>query len=126
MPCKVLVIDDQPTITKAVGLVVQQLGLEFRSVNSSLDAIEQYIAYRPDIVMIDMIMPEKDGIDVLDEILLTGAPVRIVLMSGYGEAYLRLAEGVAQFHERHDIISNMRKPFRNAELVTLLSGLRGD
>jgi CheY-like chemotaxis protein len=124
MPRKVLAIDDQPNITRAIGLVVQQLGLEFRPVNCPLDAIEQYIAYRPDIVMIDMIMPEKDGIDVLDEILLIGAPVRVVLMSGYGEAYLRLAVGVAQFHERPNI-SILRKPFRNAELVTLLSGLRG-
>ena len=46
-----------------------------------------------------MIMPEKDGIDVLNEILLTGIPVKVVLTSGYSDSYLRLAEGVAKFHD---------------------------
>jgi FixJ family two-component response regulator len=69
-----------------------------------------------------MIMPGKDGIDVLNEILATGVQSKIVLVSGYGDGYLNLAEGLGAFHgsERFPIL---KKPFRNAELVDLLKGM---
>ncbi len=72
-----------------------------------------------------MIMPEKDGIDVLNEILLTGIPVKVVLTSGFSESYLRLAGGVARFHE-HPNVSILRKPFRRDELTNLLRELTAD
>ncbi|HUB11635.1 MAG TPA: response regulator [Acetobacteraceae bacterium] len=125
MPKKLLIIDDQPGITKVVGLIAKQLGLEFKAINNSSMATEEFIDYRPDILMLDMIMPEKDGIDVLNEILLTGITTRIVLTSGYSDAYLRLGEGVAKFHES-GLVSVLRKPFRRAELVELLSELSQD
>jgi hypothetical protein len=52
-------------------------------------------------------------------------PVRVVLMSGYGESYLRLAENVAKFHE-YPNVSILLKPFRRAELMRLLSELSTD
>jgi len=125
MPKKLLIIDDQAGITRVVGLIVKQLGLEFRAVNSSLRATEEFISYQPDILILDMIMPEKDGIDVLNEILLTGIPAKIVLTSGYSDAYLRLAEGVAKFYDTEQV-SVLKKPFRRAELVKLLTDLSRD
>jgi FixJ family two-component response regulator len=75
-------------------------------------------------VMLDMIMPERDGIDVLNEILVTGIPTRIMLTSGFGDAYLRLAVGVARFHGV-DQVSVLKKPFRRRELVELLTSITG-
>ncbi len=71
-----------------------------------------------------MIMPEKDGIDVLDERLLTGQPARLIVMSGYGDAYPRLAQGVATFHGSKPVVV-LRKPFRREELETLLRSVLG-
>lgn len=119
MAKKLLIIDDQAGITKVVGLIAEQLGMEFKALNSSMAATETFISYRPDVLVLDMIMPEKDGIDVLNEILLTGIPARIVLTSGFSDAYLRLAEGVAKFHDT-DSVSILKKPFRRDELIALL------
>ncbi|HME27785.1 MAG TPA: response regulator [Acetobacteraceae bacterium] len=122
---KLLVIDDQTGITKVVELIARQLGLNARSLNSSAQATETFIEFKPDVVMLDMIMPEKDGIDVLNEILLTGIPVKVVLTSGFSDSYLRLAEGVARFHE-HPNVTVLRKPFRREELTKLLTDLTAD
>jgi DNA-binding NtrC family response regulator len=103
MAKKLLVIDDQTGITKVVELIARQIGLDVRSLNSSAQATETFIAFRPDVLFLDMIMPEKDGIDVLNEILLTGIPVKVVLTSGYSDSYLRLAEGVAKFHDNPNV-----------------------
>src|SRR3954454_17645049 len=125
MAKKLLVIDDQTGITKVVEMIARQLGLNARSLNSSAQATETFIAFKPDVLILDMIMPEKDGIDVLNEILLTGLPVKVVLTSGFSDAYLRLAEGVAKFHDNKNV-SILRKPFRREELVTLLRDLTTD
>ena len=122
MAKRLLIVDDQAGITRAVGLIAQQLGMEFRALNSSLHATEEFLDFRPDVMILDMIMPEKDGIDVLNEVLLTGIPAKIVLTSGYSDAYLRLGEGVARFHDS-DHVSILKKPFRRDELVGLLTGL---
>jgi two-component system, OmpR family, response regulator MtrA len=86
MTKKLLVIDDQSGITKVVELIARQLGLNAKSLNSSELATETFIAFRPDVLMLDMIMPEKDGIDVLNEILLTGIPVKVVVTSGFSDS----------------------------------------
>ena len=125
MAKKLLVVDDQSGITRVVEMIARQLGLNVRSLNSSAQATETFIAFKPDILMLDMIMPEKDGIDVLNEILLTGYPVKVVLTSGFSESYLRLAEGVAKFHDNPNV-SVLRKPFRREELMDLLSRLAED
>jgi two-component system OmpR family response regulator len=125
MAKKLLVIDDQTGITKVVELIARQLGLDVRSVNSSAQATETFIEFKPDVLMLDMIMPEKDGIDVLNEVLLTGIPVKIILTSGFSDAYLRLAAGVAKFHDNENV-SILRKPFRREELVALLKELTDD
>lgn len=119
MAKRLLIVDDQAGITKVVGLIAQQLGMEFKALNSSLNATEAFIEYRPDILILDMIMPEKDGIDVLNEVLLTGIPTKIILTSGYSDAYLHLAQNVAKFHESGQV-SILKKPFRRDELITAL------
>jgi FixJ family two-component response regulator len=103
MAPKLLMIDDHTGITKVVGLVAVALGMEYKALNVSVFATETFIDYRPDIVIIDMHMPEKDGIDVLDEVMTTGIPTQIVLTSGYGEGLLRLGESIVKFHGTKDV-----------------------
>ena len=120
MLSRVMMIDDEAGIAKVVGLTAQKLGHDFRAVTNPAKAVEQFPQYRPDILFLDMIMPGKDGIDVLNEILATGVPTKIILVSGYGDGYLNLAEGLAAFHGT-DRFPILKKPFRNADLVTLLT-----
>jgi CheY-like chemotaxis protein len=116
---KLLIVDDQVGMTQVVAMVAGQLGFEVEVLNTALNVVDTFLQFRPDIVILDMIMPEKDGIDVLHEILLTGVDTKIVLTSGLSEAYLRLAEGVAQFHDVRNV-SILRKPFRRHDLIKAL------
>jgi CheY-like chemotaxis protein len=116
---KLLVIDDQAGLTRVVALIATQLGFNTRTVNDALLAGQTCREFRPDMIIVDMIMPERDGIDVLHDILQTGMRPRIVLTSGFSESMLNLARGVAKFHGI-DTVSILRKPFRRQELVELL------
>src|SRR5271166_2015146 len=119
MAARLLIIDDDVGLTKVVGMIASYVGMEFKADNRSSDAIEVFLQYKPDVVIVDMIMPDKDGIDVLDEIMRTGIPTQIVLTSGLSDAYLKLGQGVATFHGRENV-RLLRKPFRRNELVELL------
>jgi len=118
MPSKLLVIDDQPGVAKVLALIADGLGFETRVLTCPFQAIDAFMDMRPDVVILDMIMPEKDGIDVLHELMLTGVPCRIILTTGLSDAYLRLAEGIANFYGRE--VTVLRKPFRREEIVALL------
>jgi len=121
-PCmtrKLLIVDDQIGLTRVIQRMAEGLGYETRIANCPMEAVDAFVDFRPDVVILDMIMPGKDGIDVLNEMLLTGEKTRIVLTSGLSDGYLRLAAGVARFHELEGV-HVLRKPFRRAELADLL------
>jgi CheY-like chemotaxis protein len=124
MTQKLLVVDDQSGINSIVVRIASSLGLETIALLDPLKAIETFIDFAPDVVLLDMIMPEKDGIELLDEMMLTGRPTKFIIMSGYGDAYLRLAQGVAAFHGTGKL-AVLRKPFRREELEDLLRSALG-
>lgn len=119
MPLKLLIVDDQPGITTVIQRTAAALGFETRTVRDPLKATDAFLDFMPDAVVLDIVMPEKDGLDLLEEMILSGHPARYVVVSGYGETYLRLAEGVARFHGVRTP-ALLRKPFRRDELVELL------
>jgi len=120
MTKKLLVVDDQEGVARVVSRIGSELGYQSKILTNPAHAVDVFLDYQPDIVLLDMIMPEKDGIDVLNEMMLTGLAARIVLTSGLSNAYLKLAEQLARFHERTNV-SILRKPFRRTELLALLS-----
>lgn len=119
MERKLLVVDDQDSITKVVAKIASQLGYEVRSINDPNAAFDEFEAFKPDVLIIDLVMPELDGIDILHRILALGTTARIIVMSGFGKSYLRLGKEVAAFHDHADI-TTLAKPFRKADLVSLL------
>jgi two-component system response regulator MtrA len=88
-------------------------------VNDPNAALDAFLDYRPDILMLDMIMPEKDGVDVLNEIMLTGIDTRVILTSGFTDTFARLAASVATFHDKGPV-RLLKKPFRRNQLVAIL------
>jgi DNA-binding response OmpR family regulator len=120
MTRKLLVVDDQDSITRIVSKIGSQLGYDVRTLNDPTRAFDEFETFKPDVLVIDLVMPEVDGIDILHKILAMGTSAQIIVMSGFGKGYLRLGQEVAAFHE-HPEITTLAKPFRRAELVTLLT-----
>ena len=119
MSFRLLVVDDDVRMTRFVALTAMQLGLDTTQINAPRQALEAFISHRPDVTLLDVFMPELDGIDVLHEILLTGIPTQIILTSGGDEGLLKVAREAAQFHGVLDAIV-LAKPFRRTELLAAL------
>lgn len=124
MSIRLLVVDDDVRLTRTVALTATQFGMVARQVNEPAHALNAFIEFRPDVILLDVFMPELDGIDVLNEILLTGIPTRVVLTSGGGDELMDVALEAARFHGATDAIV-LAKPFRRAELVAALTEAAG-
>ena len=119
MKPRLLVIDDNRGIAKVMGRIAEHVGFDLRIIYDPMLAVEGFVALKPDVVLLDLVMPEKDGIDVLEEILQTGIPAEIILASKPGDGLVQLAEAAARGRGR-SCLGVARKPFEAAEVETLL------
>jgi CheY-like chemotaxis protein/phosphoribosyl 1,2-cyclic phosphodiesterase len=65
---KFLIVDDDPMILKLMRIVLEEGGHSVKSYESSLQALRDIPAERPDVVITDVIMPEMDGFELCREI----------------------------------------------------------
>jgi two-component system, OmpR family, response regulator len=119
MAKRLLIVDDETTITKIIGRIASGLDYEIEAVNDATQAMDVFRSFMPDILMIDMVMPDVDGIDILRQVMAVSRDVKIIMMTGFGPGYLRLAKAVALFDEMPDI-TELTKPFRRADILLAL------
>jgi len=79
----VLVADDEPRITKLVAIALSEEGFRVVTANGGKDAIAKAEEMRPDIVLLDLVMPDLDGIEVMRE-LRERRPVPVILLTARG------------------------------------------
>ena len=108
---KLLIVDDHSGVTSVIRATAESLGFSCRIVNRP---------FEPDVLILDMMMPEKDGIDVLEEILRTDIDTKFILTSGYGDEFLRMGERIVR-GTRDAPVSFLKKPFRREALVAALT-----
>ena len=66
---KILVVDDEPSIRKYLQTLLEVDGFDVETVSSGREAIEKVGANRPDFIILDVLMPEMNGIETLKELL---------------------------------------------------------
>jgi len=113
-PGKVLVVDDDPEIVTFLSTLLELEGIESSVATSAAAALEQLAQMRPDLVLLDIAMPDRDGIDLCKELKrdprTAEVPVFVVsARPGKDVVERALAAGAEEF---------IRKPFENAELIT--------
>jgi two-component system, chemotaxis family, chemotaxis protein CheY len=83
---RVLIVDDAAFMRKMLGDVLAKGGHEVIGEGANgAEAITQYQALRPDIMTLDITMPEKDGLAALREILTLEPGAKIVMCSALGQ-----------------------------------------
>jgi CheY-like chemotaxis protein len=113
---RVLVIDDDPAILVTVDLVLKRAGHGVVTAINAYDGLEQLERGAFDLVIVDLFMPEMDGLEAISQIGLRHPNLPIIVLSGH--AFEETAAERPDFlaRERGSHIS-LRKPFRPAELL---------
>ena len=86
-PRRILVVDDNEDAAASLGLLLQSLGHETCVVYSGSEAIKMAIAFRPDVVLLDIGMPGISGYEVARRLqaLKEQKPLRIIAITGWGQ-----------------------------------------
>ena len=63
-PKRVLIVDDEPHILRSLGFVLSRAGYEVLQARSGEDALQQVNEHEPELVFLDIMMPELDGYEV--------------------------------------------------------------
>ena len=86
MAKSVLVCDDAIFMRTMVGDILTQAGFEIvGEAESGLEAVERYRELRPDLVTMDIVMPDMSGIDAVREIVKLDPEARVLMCSAMGQ-----------------------------------------
>jgi two-component system response regulator ResD len=107
----VLVVDDEPTIAEVVSRYLERAGYRTAIAHDGADALVQADRGRPDLVVLDLMLPGVDGLEVLRRLREGPAPPGVILLTAKGEESDRVI-GL-----RHGADDYVVKPFSPAELV---------
>ena len=110
----ILIIEDDQRLRLALKENLTYRGYEVTDACNGLEGINMFITNRPDLIVMDIIMPEKEGIETIRELKRDYPSVKIIAISGGGtlgpEHYLKVATAMGADRA-------LKKPFRTDILV---------
>lgn len=117
-PRKVLVVDDEPALLRLMEFVLAKQGHILLTATNGEEALEMVRAHRPDLVVLDIMMPRLDGLDVARVLradpALTTIPIVMLSAKAQDED---IARGLAAGADRY-----ITKPFAPDELADVVAG----
>ncbi|GAA2135092.1 two-component system response regulator MtrA [Nocardioides koreensis] len=107
---RILVVDDDASLAEMLTIVLRQEGFDSRMCTRGDLAMDEFRDYKPDLVLLDLMLPGKDGIDVCKEIRAeSGVP--IVMLTAKGDT-VDVVVGLESGADDYVV-----KPFKPKELV---------
>lgn len=118
-----MVVDDEADFAEYVADVAGELGFEVKVHSSARDCLVAISVKRPDIIVMDIVMPDMDGVELVQEIgrRLPGAAV--IVMSGFDSRYLGVVRTLGEAGGVN-VCGSLMKPFAADELVAALTPFR--
>lgn len=120
MAKKILVIDDEELMQLMLIELFNSNGFDAAGASNGIDGMEMLYKEKYDLVLTDLVMPEKEGVETIKDIKATFPGIKIIAMSGGGRLngvdYLELASALGADRAFH-------KPFDRKELITEVKAL---
>lgn len=118
----ILVIDDDPRVLFSLSRVLRNAGHQVTGAANGNEGLRVLKGTTPDLIITDIVMPEKEGLELIQELRLQRIAVPVIAISGGGRIegarYLELAQLLGA-----DL--TLAKPVTNAELLTAVTRILG-
>ncbi len=116
-PCSILIVDDEPGIRELLSMILESAGHSVVVAEDGMEAPKVMAAREINVVITDLLMPERDGLEFITEIRSKHPNVKIVAMSGGGhiarDSYLRIAKNFGAHYL-------LEKPFSQAGVLSAI------
>ncbi len=116
---RALIVDDSEVLRRLIEMCLRPAGFEVAAASSGAEALEQASVFEPDLVILDIGLPDMTGWDVLAALRESEATAdtKVMILSGYEDANSEA--------KRLGADASLVKPFRNDELRSLAIDLAG-
>jgi two-component system, NtrC family, response regulator AtoC len=108
---KVLIVDDEPSIARSLTRVLEERGYAIQAASTGKDGLALVTDWRPQIVLLDLKLPDTDGLELLPKIRHIESAVQVIVLTAYADtkaAVQAMKKGAADF---------LRKPYDMEEVV---------
>ena len=86
--CSVLVVDDDEKVCRAMGRLLTRFGCRVRQATAGKDGLELVAKEAPDLILLDLVMPEMNGIQFLHSLRQTHPELPVVIITGFPDGEL--------------------------------------
>ena len=118
MPGKVLIVDDEPNIVTSLRFLMKKSGFETSVARDGEEALAEVQRFQPDLVLLDVMMPKRDGFEVCQTLRASGQTrTKIILLTAKGRE-TEVAKGLAVGADAY-----VTKPFSTRDLVEQVNRL---
>lgn len=116
-PVRVLIVDDEPLLADLLAMAMRTEGWEARTAHDGQAALQLVREFRPDVVVLDVMMPRLDGLEVVTRLREDGDDVPVLFLTAKDDVSDRIA-GLSAGGDDY-----VTKPFSLEEVVVRLRGM---
>ncbi|WP_419655550.1 two component system sensor histidine kinase, response regulator receiver protein [Desulfosarcina variabilis str. Montpellier] len=114
----ILIVDDEASIRKVMRAILENEGYSVIEASGGDEAIKQYGEYGPDLVVTDLLMPGKDGIETLFELRQMNCNAKVIALSGGGRI---CSESYLNYAMKLGATAAIEKPFTLEEFLMVIN-----
>ncbi len=122
---RLLAVDDSAASADLVARIASKCGYDAQAVSDPTSVKALVARWKPEVLTLDLCMPEADGIDLLSELGETGFSGVLVIISGQDGWFRKAASRLAEIRGLK-VVDDLEKPIDVGALRQLLSRLRQD
>jgi DNA-binding response OmpR family regulator len=117
---RILLIDDEEAVRMTVAEILRRAGYEVQSAADGKSGLELFQRQSFDLLITDLLMPERDGLETIMALRRGRAPLKILVISGCGQTlgseYMQIARHLGADY-------SLPKPFTRVELLAVVARL---
>ena len=116
---RLLVVDDEPEFGEFVRKVATGAGYRVEVTSDAAAFMKAYESFDPTVVVLDIVMPEVDGMELVQWLAARRSSVHLIVVTGYNPKYSELARKLGEARGLQSV-TNLAKPVGLAELRAAL------
>ena len=113
---KILIVDDDKDMSKIISTILKQEGYRIFKASSGEEAITQICSKNYNLIILDYKLPNKNGIEVLEEIRNMDLSINVIMISAYGNNFIKAKAkefGVHQFLDKPFNLNKLLNAVKN-------------
>ena len=122
---KLLIVDDEPNFGDYVRRVAEGVGFEVQVTENGRDFTRAFEDDEPDVIVMDMVMPEMEGSEIIMWLAERGCTAHLIIVTGYNPNYARTAKVLGQAKGMSSVVA-LTKPVRAQALRDALNATFDD